>query len=403
VNATTPADLEPLPGDAVLLHIGPHKTGTTAIQAALAASRDDLAARGVTYPGRGNQHSREAMAVLGATFGFRERGGGSFPMAEWDRLAAQTRRARGRVVISSEFFDLASAEQAEQVRQSLGGDRVQLVITLRPLARILPSSWQQGLKNGRTRPYDKWLEQVLTDSAEARAGQAFWTRHDHGALVERWAAVVGAEHVTVAVLDERDHAWLYHLFEGLLGLGEDFLTRPPGDRANRSMSALECELLRRVNGHVARQQVPWPDYQQVIRDGAFRRILTEREPGRGEGPISTPGWALDHAARFGADAAARIAASGVRVVGDLARLAEPTDPVPEAKLPGPAQLRLMVTLVVGALSGSMRRGPDFGDVRAGWPPPSPTLEGVPTRHLARVLRRRVTDRARARWRTSSRT
>ena len=35
-------DVPPLPADAVLLHIGVHKTGTTAIQAALAAARPDL-------------------------------------------------------------------------------------------------------------------------------------------------------------------------------------------------------------------------------------------------------------------------------------------------------------------------------------------------------------------------
>ena len=40
-----------IPERALLLHIGPHKTGTTAIQGLLAAARDDLAAHGVTYPG----------------------------------------------------------------------------------------------------------------------------------------------------------------------------------------------------------------------------------------------------------------------------------------------------------------------------------------------------------------
>jgi hypothetical protein len=398
VNGTTPADLEPLPRDAVLLHFGPQKTGTTAIQAALAAWRDRLAERDIAYPGRGNQHSREAMAALGLGFGFRGRGGGTFPEQEWERLASRVRRTRGRVVLSSEFFDVAGATQAEQVCSALGGDRVHVVVTLRPLARILPSSWQQTLKSGRRRHYEQWLKQVLTDSPEARAEQAFWTRHDHGSLIDRWAGVVGPERLTAAVLDERDHTWLYHVFERMLGLEEDFLTRPPGDRANRSMSALECELLRRVNGHVARHEVPWADYQQVIRDGAFRRILTEREPGPGEGPISTPGWALDRSAQFGAEAVEQIAASGVRVVGDLGHLAQRAAPTPKAKLPGPAQQRLMVHLVVGALSGSMRRGPDFGEVRTGWPPPTPTLDGVPTRHLARVLRGRLTEATRRRLR-----
>ena len=35
-----------------LLHIGPHKTGTTAIQGALHLARERLTAEGVVYPGR---------------------------------------------------------------------------------------------------------------------------------------------------------------------------------------------------------------------------------------------------------------------------------------------------------------------------------------------------------------
>ena len=38
-----------------LLHIGPHKTGTTAVQGALHLARERLAAEGVVYPGRGRQ------------------------------------------------------------------------------------------------------------------------------------------------------------------------------------------------------------------------------------------------------------------------------------------------------------------------------------------------------------
>ena len=40
-------DVPELAKDSVLLHIGVHKTGTTAIQAALADARDDLAAHGI--------------------------------------------------------------------------------------------------------------------------------------------------------------------------------------------------------------------------------------------------------------------------------------------------------------------------------------------------------------------
>ena len=52
-----------LPEGSVLLHIGPHKTGTTAIQGALAAARAELAEHGVTYPGHAGAHHAEARAL----------------------------------------------------------------------------------------------------------------------------------------------------------------------------------------------------------------------------------------------------------------------------------------------------------------------------------------------------
>jgi hypothetical protein len=48
-----------------LLHIGPHKTGTTAVQGALHLARERLAARGVVYPGRGRQPLWPILAVTG--------------------------------------------------------------------------------------------------------------------------------------------------------------------------------------------------------------------------------------------------------------------------------------------------------------------------------------------------
>ena len=54
---------DPLPADAILLHLGFHKTGTTALQSAFAASRPQLLEHGVLYPGRRRSHHPAAMAM----------------------------------------------------------------------------------------------------------------------------------------------------------------------------------------------------------------------------------------------------------------------------------------------------------------------------------------------------
>ena len=84
----------------MLLHIGVHKTGTTAIQAALADARPELKAAGVAYPGKAAAHHSEAFAVLQRPWGWSERGGSRVSPARFDRLAkrvsAHTRAARGQ-------------------------------------------------------------------------------------------------------------------------------------------------------------------------------------------------------------------------------------------------------------------------------------------------------------------
>ena len=96
-----PDDLT-LAAGARLLHIGPHKTGTTAIQGAFHLARGQLAAHGVVYAGADRQPMRATLAVTGR----RAMLGESRPdMAYWDKLVRDVREAGDqRIVISSEFF-----------------------------------------------------------------------------------------------------------------------------------------------------------------------------------------------------------------------------------------------------------------------------------------------------------
>jgi hypothetical protein len=59
------AAIQPLPEGGVLLHIGPPKTGTSALQGACHACRDEMRAQRVRYAGRTQQSGRAAYAVLG--------------------------------------------------------------------------------------------------------------------------------------------------------------------------------------------------------------------------------------------------------------------------------------------------------------------------------------------------
>jgi hypothetical protein len=312
--------LPTLAPDAVLLHIGVHKTGTTAIQAALADARGELRAAGVLYPGRLQAQHRAALAALGRTWGWNQRGGSVVPTHQLDAVAKDVSKHRGRVVISSEFFCEADEETAQRVVQGLGGSRVHVVVTLRNLGSLLPSSWQQYLKYGLETDYEPWLQDVFAVRGSSRKSPTFWRRHDHGEVVQRWVKAAGPDNVTVLVLEKVDRSALFVAFAQLLGIPEQVLTSRMDLTSNRSMTAAEAELLLGVNRRV-KSSLRWPDYVRLVRRGMALAMVERRQPAATEPRMSTPDWALDAAAEHGAQIVEQLQSSGARVAGPIDELA----------------------------------------------------------------------------------
>ncbi len=301
-----------------LLHIGPHKTGTTAVQGAFHLARRQLAESGVVYAGPDRQPLLPALAVTGRPPLL---GGPSPVMAHWTDLVREVREADAqRVVVSSEFFADADEAAARRVVEDLGGSRVHVVVTLRPLSKLLPSQWQQYLQNGLRLPYVEWLEGILAQPARTPTPN-FWYRHAHDRLIARWAAIAGPSNVTVIVVNESDRSALLRSFEALLGLPGGILV-PEDGIANRSLTLGETELVRMLNEEFKRRGWTAGHYSKFMRYGAVEQ-LKARMPVAGEQRVVTPAWALERASQIGAAMAGNIASAGVRIVGDLTTLGRP--------------------------------------------------------------------------------
>jgi hypothetical protein len=388
------AQLSPLPADVVLLHIGPYKTGTTALQGAFHNGREALEAHGAHYAGAGRQ---PMLAALAMTERPGRRGDPKATERHWRDLVDDVKAARGkRVLVSSEFFSDAKPDVIERVVEGLGGPKVHVIVTLRPLAKIMPSQWQQYVQNGLRKRYDEWLDIMLNQPPYDAVTPSFWNRHSHDRLIERWAKVVGPERLTVVVLDESDRAMLLNTFEALLGVPLG-LIEPEKNVANRSLTVGEVEVVRLLNEEFRRRN--WPDslYGRVARTGVAKRMLN-RVPKPDEAVITTPQWAAERAAEIGATMAEKITSLGVRVIGDLASLGQ----VPKPKPGTENQDRSAVPVVPSSAAALAIVGTVLATRNAEEPEPLPvdsdSLEAFASRDLIRVVARRARRRLRVKVR-----
>jgi len=274
-----------IPEGARLVHIGPHKTGSTAIQVALDSAVERLAAHGVAYVTIGGYRPRKAGWALGVRG--RPSGTARPPLKHWQKLVHAVEEAQApRVCVSNEDFGRATRAQAATIVEGLGGERVHVISVVRRLDRYLPSQWQERVKAGDERTYDEWLRVVLdTDDPEPDWDRRnVWFSHDVRALVERWLGVVAPERYTVVISDEKDHSVLPRTFESMLALPEGFVVPDPS-RSNRGLSWAETELLRRVNQLLDDRGVARPQRRRLLIVGVLREMQARPTP---PGPTSPP-------------------------------------------------------------------------------------------------------------------
>lgn len=382
-----------LPPAARLLHIGLPKTGTTALQYAAAERRAELLRQGVRYPGDSVNHRIAVSGLMRRRWGWAGAESTTPSIKPWRQLLAEIEADPDRRSwIGHEFVSESDDETAARFGAELGPS-MHVVITLRSFGALLTSSWQQFLKTGTSHRFDSWLRRVLADPPDLKVTPTFHRRNDQAALVERWARVAGADHVTVVVVDKDRPEALPAAFEDLLGLrpGTLAVERSDGLIANRSMTARESELLRQLNLVVKQGGLGWREYERLIRNGVAARLLTARTPGPDEVPVRLPEWAREEALARGRRFRDAIAASGVRVIGDLDQLAT----APPSGEPGDLDsipVEAAVEGLAGAIFVAAGRGVEPASDLARIERADRATVAVPTRDLVAVVGRRVTRR-----------
>ncbi len=127
----------------IVLHVGPHKTGSTYLQSRLRDSRIALAAAGWAYPDFGMLHFAHhgicewLMGTPGAP--------GEVNDASLRDMVAR----HEHVLLSSEDFVHLNAAQLARLRAALGDAHVAIVYFVRSAVDVWPSHWQELVRHGR--------------------------------------------------------------------------------------------------------------------------------------------------------------------------------------------------------------------------------------------------------------
>ncbi len=234
----------------VVLHIGTMKSGTSFVQSALMENPESLEAAGARY--LGETFGRQAKAVRDVYQNPRrpER------HERWRALADEAHAFSGEVaVVSMEFLSFAREKQIGVLLDPFAGMDLEVVLTVRDQFRAIPAQWQTYTRNFGTDDWETYLRRIGVSGWRGRGSQAAKTFHraqDVVPILDRWSAPESVRRVTVVTLPppEAPREELWHRFCGAARISAEEATLG-GLRDNVSLGYASCDLLRRLNVHLA--------------------------------------------------------------------------------------------------------------------------------------------------------
>src|SRR4051812_12712978 len=163
----------------VYLHIGLHKTGTTYLQNLMRANAETMAEQNVEFP----VNTGEPFQVFAVwdLQGRRPRGAGDRRIGgSWPALVeAINTSGHSTALISEERLSMSSPKQIRRAVRAFPESEVRVIVTVRDLARVLVSAWQEDVKNDKTWTWREYADAAADPARVNRSpARAFWVRQD---------------------------------------------------------------------------------------------------------------------------------------------------------------------------------------------------------------------------------
>ena len=280
----------------VYVHVGLPKTGTTHLQDRLWRNRDHALARAdLLYPGnRIDDHFHAAAHLQPERY---------LDWADpantdvWPAMVAQMRAWQGSSLVSHELFANAGPDHIRRLAADLAfADEIHLVLTVRDLARQVPSVWQENVKNQRRATLPEFVESIR-GGPDGPGEEPFWEFQDYRRICADWAEVVGPERIHIVTVPapgtQASGDGLWERFVRTLGADPADLPAPVPS-SNSSLSAGQTELIRRLNGRLQPDDIEWRRYEGLVKGVLIGEYLFATRDGAPEGLTGEQlEWAAD--------------------------------------------------------------------------------------------------------------
>jgi len=222
----------------LVLHIGPHKTGTTSLQTVMCQTFAKSKSNALWYPPPpeyGPGHAALAWEIIGES-------DPQGAMTLLEQALAEGEKARvSTLVLSSEELTRVPAKRLHVLHKLLGGISLELVITLSPFKRRVVSTWQERLKTRLTEDLDDSVPDLL--AMQPGLGTEFFRAYKNVLKPYRtWILVPPRTAFPEWLLNE--------FWSVLVNVNPTLQVSPPWQSdtvRNRSLGAVEATLLMEMN------------------------------------------------------------------------------------------------------------------------------------------------------------
>lgn len=169
----------------IILHIGPHKTGSTSIQKALLNNESLLSQQGYQYPRVGFSYMghHKLPELL--------KNGNKSKALE---ILRELNKIDSSIVLSSENFDYLTVDSLKFIQEFLEFDDIRIIYVFRSASEKLVSAWQEHIKHGGV---ESWSEFMFTHLLKPFESLILNDKK----ILDRFSEVFGKEKISILNLD----------------------------------------------------------------------------------------------------------------------------------------------------------------------------------------------------------